>query len=382
MGGPGVERVRDRRTGMIPEHGDQIAAALRRVVRPGASVLDLGGDFAQRAVLACRSGASRVVSVQSAASRPIAHALVAANGCHDRVEFVESAEAAAVGGRHVDVVLTEEPGGFLLYGRSLIDALRRFASSAVTPVPRREQLFVVVISSPEAYAHHVSPWDDNEWGLVLGAARHRALNVPSRFPDAGALAAKKQLGPSACWATVDYADLGVHTRSVQGRIEFVTTDAGVAHGLAIWSSVELADGITFEHVCAFFPWLEPVTLSVGDRVTVALRADAIGGTDVWSWTTGVHRQSDEEPATRFRQSTFFGEMEPMTRVRRAESEHRPSLSEAGIIARAVLTMIREGTTLRDISSRVAHDFPAAFSDPSAAMDTIARLASTYARVRT
>jgi hypothetical protein len=365
---------------MTPAVSPQIPA-LRQVVRPGASVLDLGGDFGQRAVLACRSGAAHVVSVQSAASHAIAHALVVANRCDDRIELVESLDAAAVRVRPVDVILAEEPGGFVQYGRSLVDVLRRFGSPSVTPIPRREQLFAAVVSSPEAYAHHVSPWNDDEWGIAFGAARHRALNIPSRFRDTRALAAKQQLGPPVCWATIDYTGAGLHTRTLQGRVDIVAADAGIGHGLVLWSVVELADGIRIEHVGAFFPWLEPVALTVGDSVALALRVDAVGGSDVWSWTTDIHRQSKEQPTTRFRQSTFFGNMESPMRLRIAESDYRPSLSEAGRITHAALRMMGDGVTLHDVASRLAHDFPATFSDADATTDTLARLAATYTRDR-
>ena len=367
---------------MTSEYGPQIAAALEQVVRPGASVLDLGGDFAQRAVLACRSGATRVTSVQSTASRPIAHALATANGCDQRIELVASVEVATADTGPVDVILAEAHGGFVLYGRSLVDALRRVGSAAVTPVPRREQLFVTVLSSPEAYAEHASPWNDDQWGIAFGAARHRSLNVPSPFHADQALAAMKHLGAPTCWATVDYTAASVHARSLQSRVDILALQSGVAHGLVVWSVVELADGIAFEHVGAFFPWLEPATLSVGDRVALALRVDAVGGSDVWSWTTEIYGQSDEQPRTRFRQSTFFGNMESPARLRQAESDYQPSLSEAGLIARAALRMIDDGVTLHDIASRLANDFPATFSESDTAMETVTRLAWTYTRART
>jgi hypothetical protein len=366
---------------MTRELSPQIPA-VRQVVRPGANVLDLGGDFGQRAVLACRSGAAHVVSLQSAASHPIAQALVVANGCEDRIELVESLDAAAVSEQPLDVILAEEPGGFVQYGRSLVDVLRKLGSPSVTPVPRSERLFVEVISSPEAHLHHVFPWNDDEWGIMFGAARHRALNIPSRLRTTKALAGKRQLGSPACWAAIDYTDAGARTRTLQSRVDIVVTTAGTGHGVVLWSVVELAEGISIEHVGAFFPWLEPVTLALGDRVAVTLRVDAVGASDVWSWTTGIHRQDQVQPPIQFRQSTFFGNMEVPMRLRVAEEEYRPSLGEAGLVTRTALRMIESGLTLDAVAARLAHDFPATFSDSDAATDRLARLASAYTRART
>ena len=63
--------------------------ALRQAVRPGAVVLDLGAGPGAFALLACRFGARRVYAIDPDNALQVARDLTAANGCTDRVEFIQ-----------------------------------------------------------------------------------------------------------------------------------------------------------------------------------------------------------------------------------------------------------------------------------------------------
>jgi len=355
--------------------------AVRRIVRPGSVVLDLGGDGGRLAVIACRAGAARVVSVQPPVAWPAVRELTAANRCAERVQLVESLNAfrGDAAETSVDTVLASAPGRFPFYGRTIIDAVRVLPARPAAIMPRSERLMLAVISSSSAYAHHVEAWDDNAFGIALGPARRLALNAVSRFEEAPENLSRRRLASPACWATIDYSSPAVDTRTVRADVELVIEDAGLGHGLTIWSDVELADGLAFNFVGVFLPWLEPVTLSVGDRLSLSLRLDAIGSVDVWNWTTRVTFADQSCPPKQFRQSTFLSDMAPQTMLRRAESDHVPTLSDDGLIARRVLTMMGEGRTLDDMRERLATEFPQRFPESSDAERTLETLCSRYAR---
>lgn len=86
--------------------------ALRRIVRPGTRVLDIGSGTGLLAMMAARAGASRVISCEvSPAVAQAAREVVAANGFSDRIRIISKHSDALdlkhdVGGL-VDVVVSE-----------------------------------------------------------------------------------------------------------------------------------------------------------------------------------------------------------------------------------------------------------------------------------
>jgi hypothetical protein len=282
--------------------------ALRRVLGSGgASVLDLGGDFARRAVVACRLGAGRVYSVQSASSSPAANALALANGCGDAIRCIETLDTLP---RAIDVVMAEVPGDPPLHGLSLIShpVIRNLIAGGTTPIPRHERLSMALVDAPDLHFRHAGVWDVGH-GLDFAAARRLALNTWSH----GRVEPGQLLAESRQWAACDYT--GAAT-SMAGRAEWTIARAAVAHGLAVWPEVTLAEGVVVQSAPgvaggprgqAFFPWMEPVRLVGGDHVSVTIRADALGTGNVWTWTASVRRNGAAMIA--FRQSTFLSSVE-------------------------------------------------------------------------
>jgi len=87
-------------------------AALRRSVRPGMRVLDIGSGTGLLAMMAARAGATRVFSCEmNPAVADAAREIVAANGFADRVEIVakhsDQLDANADLGGRVDLIVSE-----------------------------------------------------------------------------------------------------------------------------------------------------------------------------------------------------------------------------------------------------------------------------------
>jgi hypothetical protein len=332
--------------------GQAYADALRRVVVPGASVLDLGGDFARSAVLACRLGAVQVYSVQPARALPTAQAVVQANGCARQVVCVEHLDEAPCA---FDVVIDSDVDGLPLHGLGLLSHARAREALArgAVPVPRREQLSAAVVCAPDLHHRHAGAWDIGEH-LDFSVARQLTLNTWSlgRVEPGSLLSARQP------WATLDYTALPPGARAgagtgasagagmgavlgpraggsidagavpgpgastsasaVAGHLDWTITRAGIAHGIVVWAEATLAEGIVLSNVPtlggapygdAFFPWLEPVQLAIGDEVAVHIRADALGTSNVWTWTSSVRRAG--APPVASKQSTFFSSLQPL-----------------------------------------------------------------------
>jgi type I protein arginine methyltransferase len=63
--------------------------ALRRRVRPGDVVVDLGAGTGIFALLACRFGARRVYAIEPTDAILVAREIAAANGHAERIEFIQ-----------------------------------------------------------------------------------------------------------------------------------------------------------------------------------------------------------------------------------------------------------------------------------------------------
>src|SRR5271169_6051536 len=68
---------------------DAYVQALRKTVREGSVVVEIGTGPGIFAVLACQLGASRVYAIEPTEIIQVAREVAGANGCGDRIEFFE-----------------------------------------------------------------------------------------------------------------------------------------------------------------------------------------------------------------------------------------------------------------------------------------------------
>src|SRR5689334_15245373 len=114
------------------------AEALRRAVKPGAVVLDIGTGTGIFALLACRSGARRVYAVEPDPAIQVARATAEANGCADRITFLQDLSTRLTLPESADVIVADLRGVLPLFGHhlpSLADARRRHLAPGGTLIP-------------------------------------------------------------------------------------------------------------------------------------------------------------------------------------------------------------------------------------------------------
>src|SRR5688572_25765075 len=89
---------------------DACVEALRRAVRPGSVVLDLGAGTGVFSLLACKLGARRVFAVEPNDAIQVARQAAAANGCGDRIDFFQELSTKISLPEAADVIISDLRG--------------------------------------------------------------------------------------------------------------------------------------------------------------------------------------------------------------------------------------------------------------------------------
>lgn len=290
--------------------------ALRRAVRPGSTVLDLGTGSGVLALIACRLGARRVIAVEPDDVIELARALARENGCADRIRFVQGTVLNLKLARRVDV-LVSDLRGILPYHDSciaaILDARRRLLRPGGAMIPARD-VVVGALLRARSVARHSDPWRSNVAGLSLEAMWHMLANTahPARLSPADLASTARRV------AVLDYRTL--ESATLDARIAWRVAHSAAAQGLALWFDSQLAPGAALSNAPGrppliygqtLLPWPEPVRLRAGERVVVRLRADPVRGAYVWRWSSEVLDRAGRTRC-RFDQSTFLGQ--PISRA--------------------------------------------------------------------
>ena len=343
------------------------AEALRRAITQGSVVLDIGTGPGIWALLACAYGARRVYAIEPNAIIQVAREIAAANGCADRIEFIQGRSTEIALPERVDVIVAEIHGVLPLLGpsvRSIVDARRRFLAPGGVLIPRRETLWAAVVDAAEFHRRHTSPWQEGYHGLDLRPGLGRAVNMwaPGRAKP------EQLLTEARCWATLDYTTL--EEPDVRGESSWAVSTAGTAHGLSLWFDAMPDDGAALSNAPgapelvygrAFFPWPEPVPLAVGDTVAATVYAKLVGDQYVWNWESRALAAGDPADVKAcFKQSTFWSQCPSPARLRKRASDHVPALNEEGLIDRFFLMQVDGKTSAVEIARRLALRFPDRF----------------------
>jgi protein arginine N-methyltransferase 1 len=358
--------------------------ALRRAVRPGCTVLDIGAGTGIFSLLACRFGAREVHAVEPNAAVEVARQMAAANGCAERIRFHPALSTEVSLPQPADVIVSDIRGVLPLLQRHIpiiADARRRLLAPHGVLIPRRDRLWATLIEDARLYRPYAEPWLSNDYGLDLRAGHPLVVNTWRKVN----ASADQLLATPQPWATLDYGF--IEDPSVAGSLSWHTERRGTAHGVLVWFDAELAQGIGFSNAPgqpeliygqAFFPMQEPVRLTESDRVEVELRADLVGDDYIWRWSTRVTPAgSSGAVKAAFRQSTFFGAPLAAARLRQREAGFVPRpTADAGIDGH-VLSLLDGRTPLGEIAASLCACFPQHFPRRQEALARAADLAERY-----
>ena len=362
------------------------AEALRKTVRKGSVVVEIGTGPGIFAVLACQLGAGRVYAIEPAEIIQVAREIAADNGCADRIEFFEQLSHRVTLPSRADVVLSDLRDVLPFFQRhipAIVDARQRFLAPGGTMIPRRDTVWAAVAEAPKPYGEIVDPWDRNPLNQDLASARKLAINDGQKVRvSPGALLTARKL-----WATLDYAMVENH--DVRGNLEWTVERAGTGHGVVVWFDADLAEGVGFSNAPGtpetvygtfFFPWTQPAPLQEGQTVCVSLEAKLVENDYFWRWTTRI------EPAARssalpihFEQSQLAGTVLSPNHLRKLAADSIPQLSEEGILRRRTFELMDGRLSLNDIAHKLAKEFPERFVDWQQALTYAGTVSQEFSR---
>lgn len=361
---------------------DAYLEAMRAVIRPGMTVLDLGAGTGFFSFEACRLGARRVYAVDTNPAIHIARDVAARNQLGDRITFLAADALTLSLPEPVDVIVSDLRGAVplgLMNVQVMLDA-RRFLKPDGVFIPWRDRMIVCVVEAADTYAKYLRPWGGREGSFTVEPLVQQLANTMiggSRFPT------NHQLTAPAVWATADYR--AMTSLAIGGGVRSHVLRKGVGHGLNLWFDAELVDGIGFTtgpkepdsvYGTPFLPWPRAVPLDEGDVIDVEIRADVIAGDRVWNWSTHIVG-ADGVARAKFVQSTFYGLPASVEDLRRQSPDHRPHETLESAADRFILEQFDGHRSLGEIAAAVAERFPDRFGPGRDALAHTVALASRY-----
>lgn len=352
--------------------------ALKRAVTPGCTVLDLGAGTGIFALLACKYGAGKVYAIETNDSVMLARTIAEANGCADKIIFMQELSTEVTLPEKVDVVIADLRGVLPLYDgniESMIDARDRFLAPGGCLIPQKDKIFAAVSSAPDSFEEVSNPWLWNDYGLDLSAGTRFIVNSwrkrTSKELDI--------LSPAVIWGVIDYRT--VTEPSLSGQVELIVDRDGVGHGISVWFDAEIADGLGFSNAPdqdrlvysgAQFPWPEAVNLRCGDVVRLTMDARKTGTDYTWRWDTEIVSVKGSDFNQKcFRQSTFAGQLISPQQIAKTAEGYIPDLNQKGQVAAFVLQLMNGGLSVKEIADQLSTRFPEQYADKRKALEKAA-----------
>jgi len=251
--------------------------AIKRSIKPGDVVIDLGAGTGILSIWALQAGAKKVYAIEQTGAIELAREIAHVNGYADRIEFIQDNSMNVSLPQRADAIISETLGSFAVDENMIqyiVDARERLLVDGGMFIPSAIDLFAVPIDSKDIY-EKIDFWRKLPDVNFLPAFElfSRKMMVESTL-SGQLLAEPVKLQP---------VDLNTWKGdSYFSRSYFPIQRTGVIHGMAGWFSATLCDDVQINTAPdqpethwkqAFFPFHDPIQVVQGDvldwSVTVA-----------------------------------------------------------------------------------------------------------------
>lgn len=273
---------------------DAYERAIKKVVRPGLSVLDFGCGTGILAMLAARAGAGKVIAVDRSPFIQTALEIANDNG-FDRIEFYHDDHRSLKLNEKVDVIVSEWMGHCLFYEAMLEPLLAvrdKFLAESGVMIPADVSLHVGLVCD-KAVLEDLSFLRNRPYNIdfsAISAAPFVQSDLVTLDPDS-ILRNVAHLG-SLDMHTIPRAD---GPRVFSGKT--TPTRKAEVYALCGWFSSNLCEGVSFatgpkdiptHWDQILFPLPEPFDVDPARELTITLSplTEQVGIEQCWSWSIG------------------------------------------------------------------------------------------------
>lgn len=350
------------------------ADAIRRLVTPASTVLDLGAGLGIHGLIAAHAGARKVYLLEPEAILDAAMEVAERNRLGRRVIAIGTRLRDAVLPEPVDLIVSVFTGNCLLEEDLLpvlFEARDRYLAPGGKLVPDRAVMEVVPVCAPAFHAEEIAIWCGNAQGIAFDAVRGYAAN--SVYTCRGSDLRADFLAAPAGMLDLDF--MTATEAACRGRVSFRIARDGLCHGLLGWFGMRLADAwlSTSPQASAthwgrtFFPVDPPIALNEGDEVAFDLKRPEHGD---WTWTVA-------SGSARQRHSTFLSlPLSPRIMRKKADS-YQPQIGRAGSACQYALARMDGNATVAQIARELAERFPDLYPRAELAGRFVRELASRF-----
>ena len=357
--------------------------ALRRSVKPGAVVLDLGCGPGFFALLACQLGARRVYAVEPDDVIQIAREAATVNGCADKIDFFQNFSTEITVPEPADIIVSDLRGVLPWYQQnipSIIDARKKLLARGGVLIPGRDVLRASVVEAPERYNEIIGPWERTD--VDISAAKRVVTNTWRKTH----ISPGQLLASPVCCYKLDYNEIETSDLETSALLE--VNRSGTAHGFAVWFDSELIEDVGFSNNPSepeliygqgLLPLPHPVEIEQGDRIELSLKADLVRGEYVWRWDSTIFVAKSLQARASFKQSTLYGVPLSPEQLRKQSAAYKPKLTEAGQVRSFIMESMTGDNSLEETARQLVERFPHRYADWKVALDDVTAVSLEFGK---
>jgi precorrin-6B methylase 2 len=354
--------------------------AIKKAIRPGDTVLDLGCGLGTYALFAAQAGAKRVYAIDSEKIIYTAMEVARLNGYSSTIRFHRTDSEEYRPPHKVDWIVTEFFGASaadLLLTGTMADAMRRFLKPGGRVIPATVRLFIAPFECHGLYQREIVRPRRKVYGLDFSVTTRMAANtIMHRDVRKGRRLAQPALLGQARLP-------GDLPKELQSRMVFRCVRRGTIHGFAVWFDADLVEGVRLSTAPTsppiawhqlYLPLQRPIPVTPGHRVHLDLLAQGDPTGDIW-WRWHGYRTPSENGRQEFpfRQSSFSSVPLPPHGTTWLRHGAPLTLSQTGEEMRYLLSRVNRQRTLEDLVRDLRAFLPARYRTDDEARFRIAEL---------
>jgi hypothetical protein len=258
--------------------------AIKSVVRPGDTVIDVGAGSGILSAFSARAGAAEVHAVERARIADALREVLRTNGLADVVR-VHSGDAASANLPQAQVIVSEWLG-VLLFGDLMWPAVAAVRDRCLAPhgamIPASVDFLLAPLEDPVVRDEGAAWWDAPRYGLDLSAFGRIEAEAPEWRMDL--VPADGLLAEPATLLSMDCLKASADAGTFEHEATFEVTRDGTLDGMVAWFVAELAPGVTLDTGPSAPPthWKQdvlptrPHPVKKGQRLTVKMALWPVG----------------------------------------------------------------------------------------------------------